>query len=141
MVFQEYRVRTQIPGRPRPKSWDFPAIPCLNSKNWEALDVHFANVHFISRSWGFPFGGFELERSLVATSLEGFSVTGHEKKYQGHLFEGITRVQGGNPPLQKTKVVMSKVVCSGLLKEGAVHIVPVRNVPSLELRISQRLLP
>ena len=35
---------------------------------------------FVFRSGGFPFQGFELEWSLVASSLEGFSVTGHEKK-------------------------------------------------------------
>ena len=32
--------------------------------------------------FGFPLGGFELKWSLVATSLEGFSVTSHEKGYQ-----------------------------------------------------------
>ena len=35
---------------------------------------------FVFRSGGFPSQGFELEWSLVATSLEGFSVTGHEKR-------------------------------------------------------------
>ena len=35
---------------------------------------------FVFRSGGFPFRGFELEWSLVATSLEGFSATSHEKK-------------------------------------------------------------
>ena len=41
--------------------------------SWEALNVHFANVHFyfVGRG-GSSFGGFELEWSLVATSLEGF---------------------------------------------------------------------
>ena len=32
---------------------------------------------FVFRSGGFPFRGFEAKRSLVATSLEGFSVTSH----------------------------------------------------------------
>ena len=38
---------------------------------------------------GVLLSGFELERSSVATSLEGFSVTSHEKKkHQGPLLKG-----------------------------------------------------
>ena len=61
----------------------------------EALDVHFANVHFIFGG-RFFFGGLELEWSLVATSLEGFSVTGHD-----------------------SQVVMSNVVFSGFFTRNA----------------------
>ena len=42
----------------------------------------FSKFHedLVFRSRGFHFWGFKLELSLVATSLEGFSVTSHEKK-------------------------------------------------------------
>ena len=40
----------------------------------------------VFRFGGFPFGGFELEWSLVATSLENFSVTGHGKRAPGAPF-------------------------------------------------------
>ena len=52
---------------------------------------------FVFRSGGFPFQGFELEWSLVATSLKGFSVTGHEKGVPGAPFKGINRVRGAPP--------------------------------------------
>ena len=42
---------------------------------------------FVFRSRGFPIGGFELEWSLVATSLGGFSVTSHEKRVPGALLK------------------------------------------------------
>ena len=35
---------------------------------------------FVFRSGSSPFGGFKLAGSLVATSLEGFSVTSQERK-------------------------------------------------------------
>ena len=38
--------------------------------------------------------GFELEWSLMAPSLEGFSLTGHEKRVPGPPFKGIKRVRG-----------------------------------------------
>ena len=41
--------------------------------------------------------GFELEWSLVATSLEGFSVTGHAKGIPEAPFQGIKRVLGAPP--------------------------------------------
>ena len=43
------------------------------------------------RLWG------ELEWSLVATSLEGFSVTGCEKRVPGNLCKRIIRVRGALP--------------------------------------------
>ena len=75
-----------------------------------AFNVHVANVHFCFRFGGFPFRGFELECSLVATSLEGFSVTSHEKRVPGAIFKGIKRV-GGAPPGTK---IQSGHVKSGL---------------------------
>ena len=57
----------------------------MDNLSWEASNVHFAKVHFVFRSGGLPFREFEVEWSLVATSLEGFSVTSHEKGYQGPL--------------------------------------------------------
>ena len=64
---------------------------------------------FVFRSGGFPFRGFKLEWSLVATSLEGFSVTGHEKGYQRPLVKEKKGYEG-HPPVLKIKVVMSRVV-------------------------------
>ena len=58
--------------------------------NWEALNVHLKSLltsTFVFRSGGFLFQRFELEWSLVATSLERFSVTSHEKGYQGPLLK------------------------------------------------------
>ena len=53
----------------------------LACTNWEALNGHFANNHFcFLGTGGVPFGGFALKWSLLATSLEGFSVTSHENK-------------------------------------------------------------
>ena len=52
---------------------------------------------FVFRSGGFPFRGFELEWSLVATSLEGLSVTSHEKKGTRAPFKGIQRVRRAPP--------------------------------------------
>ena len=52
---------------------------------------------FAFRSGGFPLRGFELEWSLVATSLEGFSVTSHERRVPGALFKGIKRVRRAPP--------------------------------------------
>ena len=52
---------------------------------------------FVFRSGGFPFRGFDLEWSLVAPSLEGFSVTNHEKGIPGAPFKGIKRVRGAPP--------------------------------------------
>ena len=52
---------------------------------------------FVFRSGGFPFRGFELEWSLVATSLEGFSVTSNEKGYQWGPFKALKRVRGAPP--------------------------------------------
>ena len=52
---------------------------------------------FVFRSGGFPCRGFELEWSLVATSLEGFSVTSHEKRVPGAPFKGIKREKRGTP--------------------------------------------
>ena len=45
----------------------------------------------VFRSEGFPFGEFEW--SLVASSLEGFSVSSHETGVPSALFTGIERVQ------------------------------------------------
>ena len=58
----------------------------------------------VFRSGEFPFAGFELEWSLVATSLEGFSrKTGYQKpllkEYKGYE---------GHPPVLKIKVVPVK---------------------------------
>ena len=65
----------------------------------EALNLHFANVHFVFRSGVFPFWGFELEGSLVATSLEGFSVTSHKnlKRVPRAPFQGIKLARGAPP--------------------------------------------
>ena len=52
---------------------------------------------FVFMSGGFPFQGFELEWSLVATSLEGFSVTSHEEGVPRAPFKGIKRVRGAPP--------------------------------------------
>ena len=50
-----------------------------------------------------PFGGFELEWSfLVATSLEGFSVTGNEERAPRAPGQGIKRVRG-TPRHSKSK--------------------------------------
>ena len=47
---------------------------------------------------GVCFGGFELERSFVATSLEGVSVTGHEEERVAVApFKEIERVRGASP--------------------------------------------
>ena len=70
---------------------------------------------FVFSSGGFPFRRFELEWSLVATSLEGFSVISHEKRVPGTPLKGIKRVRGATPGT-KIKVVMSKMVFSGLQK-------------------------
>ena len=43
-----------------------------------------------------------------------------KKRVPGALLNGITRVRGAPPPLLKIKVVMSKVVCSGLLSRTTV---------------------
>ena len=50
------------------------------------LQSHQSRYSVQLRSGGFPFRGFELEWSFVATSLEGLSVTGHEKKGTGGPF-------------------------------------------------------
>ena len=54
---------------------------------------------FVFRSGRFPFSirGFELEWSLVATSLEGFSVTSREKKGSRGRFLRMGRVRGSPP--------------------------------------------
>ena len=54
---------------------------------------------FVFRSGGFSFWGFELAWSLVATSLEGFSVTSHENKdtVGPVLKENEKRVRGAPP--------------------------------------------
>ena len=66
----------------------------LEANIWEHLNILFANIHFSFSSEWFPFGGFELEWSLVAASLEGFSVTSHQKRVRGapFSFKGIKRV-------------------------------------------------
>ena len=70
---------------------------------------------FVFRS-GFPFRRFELEWSLVATSLEGFSVASHKERVPRAPFTGTKRVRGAAPSAKKDiKVVISKVVLSGLL--------------------------
>ena len=50
----------------------------------------------VFRSGGFPFAGFELEWSLVATSLEGFSRK-TKNRVPGDPFKGIKRVRGAPP--------------------------------------------
>ena len=77
---------------------------------WEALKVHFAKVHFLLLGSG---GSRLAEWSLVAAFLEGFSVTSHERRLPGAPVKGIKSYQG-YPPVLKVKVVMSKVVFSGL---------------------------
>ena len=52
----------------------------------------------------------------MATSLEGFSVTSHENRVPGAPFKGKKGYKE-HPPALKIKVVMSKVVFSGLLTE------------------------
>ena len=51
-------------------------------------------------SGGFPFRQLELKRSLVATSLKVFSVTGHKRRVPEAPFKGITRVRGAPPALK-----------------------------------------
>ena len=60
--------------------------------------------------------GFELEWSLVETSLEGVCVTSHEERVPGAPLKdsNIKRVRGAHPGT-KIKVVMSKVVFNGPL--------------------------
>ena len=60
----------------------------------ETLNVHFANVHFSFRSGGFPPQRFELEWSLLVTSLEGFAVTSHRTGYQGPLLKEYKEYEG-----------------------------------------------
>ena len=52
---------------------------------------------FVFRSGEFPFRGFEVKWSLVATSLEGFSVNCHEKRVPKAPLKGIERVRGAPP--------------------------------------------
>ena len=52
---------------------------------------------FVFRSGEFPFPGFKLEWSLVATSMEGVSVTSHEGRVPGAPFKEIKRVRGAPP--------------------------------------------
>ena len=54
----------------------------------------------------------------MATSLEGFSITGHEKKGTRGPFEKEEKGYEGHPPVLKIEVVMSKVVFSGLQKDA-----------------------
>ena len=81
------------------------------SQLWEALitSTLLTSTLFV-RSGGFPLGGFELEWSLVATSLEGFLLSlATEKGYQGHLLKekkGMIRgliIPTQNPELPKIK--------------------------------------
>ena len=65
---------------------------------------------FVFRSGGFPFRGFKLEWSLVATSLEGVSVTSHTEKGTRGPFKRMKRVEEALPGTKKIKVVMAKVV-------------------------------
>ena len=55
---------------------------------------------FVFRSREFPFGGFELEWSLVATSLEGVFT---KNRVPGAPFKGIKRVRGPPPGTKKSK--------------------------------------
>ena len=57
---------------------------------------------FVFRSGWFSLRGFELEWSLVATFLEGFSVTSHETTVPGARFKGLKRVRG-HPGTKKSK--------------------------------------
>ena len=49
---------------------------------------------FVFRFGGVPLWGFELEWSLVATSLEGFSVASRKK---GAPVKGMKRIRGAHP--------------------------------------------
>ena len=48
--------------------------------------------------------------------LEGFSVTSHEKDASGPVVKRIKEHYEGHPPVLRIKVVMSKVVFSGFLR-------------------------
>ena len=60
----------------------------INKFSWEALNVHFADVHFVFRFGGVPFGGSNSSVSLVATSLAGV-LSPTTKRVPGGPFKGI----------------------------------------------------
>ena len=57
-----------------------------------------------------PLGGFELEWSSVATSLELLSVAGHDKKGATNTFQRNKMGTRGTPRRKEFKVVMLKAV-------------------------------
>ena len=87
--------------------WTNPSVPCFQGNfAWtndpeslfgKPLTSTLPTSTFVFRSGGFLFRGFVLEWSLVAPSLEGFSVTSHEKGVPRAPFKGIKRVRGAPP--------------------------------------------
>ena len=74
----------------------------------ESLKILFANVHFDLGSGGCPVVVGRTKWCLVATSLEGFSVTSRDRKGTKGAFEayGKLRVLGALPGT-RIKVVLS----------------------------------
>ena len=89
----------------------------LRPQNWVGLSVHFANVHFCFWAQWVPLWGLRARVVFeLATSLEGFFCHQPRERVPGAPLKGIKRYEGHSPGL-KSKVVMSKVVSSGLLTQ------------------------
>ena len=115
---QEWPFSTML-GIPKTAPWRFVASKGgIPQRLGKPSNVPFAHVlsTFVFRS-----GGFELKRSLVATFLEGFSVTSHERRVPGSPFSKNEKGTRGTLRYQKSRWSCQKwpLVASWLGKVAA----------------------